>query len=720
MPMPSSPVTHLPSPPRRSGSARPRPLVPLAPLLAVLTLALGLAGLLIPRQGELVSRLVKDGRHDRALALVGESVGGGQASDSPPTPANLVTVLLDSADQHFDEAAIQRIDALVRITDDPAGVRKVLFDRRRILPHGLLPTLLDHLATRAVHLGNPALAVSLFGDLETLQGLDLDQTGRCVAACRFAGQPRAALDVISRYLEANRLPFTQLPEDLRMTTIALHREVNEGSKAFDLLSEEFKATLDPAQRHELVELLTTVAAQSDRLPDSLPLLQDYLASTDAGRKDWTELLGRNPSSPSDADFLRFGKILARHLEWNNRTSESFDLYRRLAAMGDLESLDRCLTIYPWVDRQDDAADLLEALAPVKGREAYTLLLARLQAERGRFREAETIYRAELAGAHAGDATVWAELGGILDAQDRFDETLAAYRRALDLSPERHDIRIRLARLHVTLGNHAAALLAYRKLPAEAHDRKTREDFAMIAKSLDSPRDFIHAVQLKLDAESVADPGHYLDIADAWDSLAEPGSVETSLREGLKRFPGNAPLTLRLADHLSVAGRPEEAFELLTRSQKLADKRFSSRILSLGIDLGRPEETIRLVAKLPEDWSPSERIDLANLHEELGDVEGALAQYRLAGEADVEIARIEAEQRHHRGDHAGAAEAQARYLSLLREPDAEGWTFLGDLYHLLNRAPEAEAAYQKALEHLKLQLAREPSGDSAKPEVAVTR
>ena len=77
--------------------------MPLGWLFALLAVSLGSAGLLIPRQSELVKRLVEDGRHDRALALVGESMNSGGATNGAPTsvdptPANLVKVLLDSAD----------------------------------------------------------------------------------------------------------------------------------------------------------------------------------------------------------------------------------------------------------------------------------------------------------------------------------------------------------------------------------------------------------------------------------------------------------------------------------------------------------------------------------------------------------------------------------------------------------------------------------------------
>ncbi|MBL9151235.1 MAG: tetratricopeptide repeat protein [Verrucomicrobiales bacterium] len=708
---PASPVSRTKASHHTARRSRPRRsrFMPLSALFALLALALGSAGLLIPRQSELVKRLVADGRHDRALALVGEAVNGEGGAAVAPTASNLVEVLLDSADHHFDDAAVQRIDALVRITDDPAGVRQVLLDRRRILPHGLLPTLLDHLAVRAVHAGDPALAVSIYADLEALQPLNLEQTIQKVAACRFSGDPRGALESISHYLQSNRQPFSLLPEDLRMTTIALHRELNEGGKAFDLLSEEFKATLDPAQRHQLVELITTVAAQSQRLGDSLPILQDYIANTAAGRTGWRDLLGRREADPTDADFRRFGAMLAQHLEWNNQTDEAFNLYRKLAALGDRAALDRCVTVYPWIDRQEDLTDLLAALVPVSDREAYTLLLGRLLAERGDFPAAEKIYRAELAGTHARDAAVWADLGGILDAQDRFDEALTAYRTALDIAPQRHEYHVRLARLHTTLGDHPAALEHYRAIPDEAHDRKTREDYSMIAKSLDLPEDFIRAVRLKIAAEKKPEPGHFLDLADAWTSLGDTAAAEAAIREGLEKQPGSAPLQLALADLQYELGRHAEAYDLLVKADRVTDKRFASRILNLGYELGRFEDTLRIVSQLPEEWSPSERLDLASLHEETGDIEGALANYRLAEGAEADIARIEASIAHLRGDIDSAIRLQARYLDLATDADFEGWTFLGDLYRTQGKSAEADAAYQKALEDLKIQLAREAAG-----------
>lgn len=693
-------------------------------LFALLILALGLAGVLIPRQSELVKRLMEDGRHDRALAIVGEGmIAGVDPVTGEPvaleaSPASLVRVLLDSIDHDFDEASRVRIDALVRMTEDPAGVLEVLNERRRVIPGPFMSQLLDHLATRAVQTGDPALAVSIYRQLEEITPLSLEQTRALVAASRYAGDPRGALDAISRHLHHARLPFTQLPEELRNLTISLHRELNEGGEAFDLLSEEFKATLDPAQRESLVELITTVAAQSERLADSLPILEEYLAGTAAGGLDWRALVDRANAADVDHEFKKFAPMLARHLEWNNRTSEAFDLYRKLAVLGEIEALDRCVTIYPWVDRQEDLTELLSVVVPVAQRERYTLLLGRLQAERGHFAAAEAIYREELAGKHAEDPGVWFEFGAILDAQERFDECLTAYRTALELDDQRHEVRVKLARLHVTLGNYPAALLAYRKLPAEAHDRKTREDYSMIAKSLDAARDFIHAVQLKIDTEPEVEAGTYLDMADAWESLAEFESVVKTLRDGMSRHPDSATLRLTLSDFLAKQGRHTDAFELLAAHSRPADKRFASRLLSLGYETGRYEETLRLVTAGELRWSPSERYDLASLYEETGDTTTALAHYREAEGGEASAARLEAEMAFARGDIDGALKRHRRFLDLLTEPDYEAWTFYGDLQRAAGHTGEAEEAYRTALEQLKLQISSQPPAVTAPPVATV--
>ena len=682
-------------------------------VLGLMLLAIGLAWFLIPRQYELVGRLVEDGRHERALALVGKTMADRIHSGLSPgdidratTAAELVRVLIDSNTGRFDEITLAKIEAVAMATSDPASVRQVLEERGADLPEDALARLLEHLAVRAVQTGDPALSADIYEQIAELHPLNLDQTRKLVEASRFSGQPKRALQGISAYLETYRIPYTQLPDDLRKLAVGLHREVNEVSEAFDLLSEEFKATLDPVSRKEIVDLLNMLAAQSNRIDDSLPLLMDYLNSTDAGSRSFSELASREASHATDADFLRYGKTLALHLEWNNRTYDAFELYRKLALLGDLESLDRCVTIYPWISRQGEVTDLLEAMGPVPERPQYTLLMARFEAERGDLDEAEKIFRSELEGSHARDVTVWVEYGNILEASLQYAEARDAYRTALSLDPKLHKLEIKLARLYVTLGDYDAALLAYRKLPASQHDRKTREDYAMLAGSMGATEDFVTAMRLKLGSDSHADASYYLDIADAYATAGDFGMVETSLKEGMEKYPASRSLVLRLSDFYAEHGEKEKAFALMSRTEWLKDNRVTSRLLSLGYETSQSEKTLALIqnASIENDnLTQAERLDLAALYEETGDLDRAIDLYAKAEGGETDAVRLQAERAYLSGNIQEAWGLQKRYIDSTEIPDYEAWTVMGDLHRAIGRTEEAEVAYQNALEQLKIQL-----------------
>lgn len=694
-----------------SPSDVPSRLFSLGWLLVMIVLSLGVAGIMIPRKSELVKRLVADGRHDRALFLVGQGMeSSGDPNSSDPSadhsPAALIRIILDSIDHDFDESSQDRIETLIGITEDPGGMHAALHERRRIIPSRLYPEWLDQLASRSVQTGKPKLAATIYSELADIRPPSVENARDWVAACRFAGQPGQALEVISRLLDSQQLPYSQLPEDLRELTIALHREVNQGTVAFDLLSTEFRNTEDSEKRLNLVEQLTTVAAQSGRISDSLPLVEAYLAETPAGKQDWKTIAQRSDSASFDPEFQRLAGDLARQLEWNRRPSDAFVLYRKLAVMGDIDALDRCVTIYPWIDRQGDVTDLLQVLVPVVGRDRYTLLLGRLLSECGQFGAAEEIYRAELAGKRAEDPETWAELAGILDAQERLEEARDAYLTALSLDPSRHPDRAQVARLQVSLGKHREALDTYREIPAEFHDRKTREDFAMLAKSLHATSDYLHVLNMKLADEPGQHTGIYLDIADAWESQGRPDEVEKALRRGLEALPESALLELRLVDFLAQARRSDEAFDHLAENLRPGDKRYAARLLTLGQQIDRISQTISLLSNESLQWSPVERLELAYLFEATGNLTAALEQFRLAEGGEVDTARIEAELAYAQGDLLGSIQKQERFLGLLQEPDHEAWTFLGDLYRAANRIAESENAYRTALEHLKRELAEE--------------
>ena len=694
------------------GEAPPR-VFRLPVVLGLMLLAIGLAWFLIPRQYELVGRLVEDGRHERALALVEKTMAGQFDPDSAAgedardaTAAELVRILIDTHTGSFDEVTLAKIEAVAMATSDPAGVREVLDQRGATLPKDAHARLLERLAVRAVQTGDPSLGADIYEEMAEIHPLNLEQTRHFVESSRFSASPKRALQGISAYLETYRIPFTQLPEDLRRLAVSLHREVNEVSEAFDLLSEEFKATLDPVSRKDMIELLNTLAAQSNRIEDSLPLLMDYLNSTDAGARGFADLASRQEPHPSDADFLLYGKTLALHLEWNSRTSDAFELYRKLALLGDLESLDRCVTIYPWISRQGEITDLLAALGPVSERPQYTLLLARFEAERGDLDKAAEIFKSELEGEHARDAKVWMEYGDVLDARLQYAGARDAYRSAVSLDPRLYKLRIKLARLHVTLGDYDAALLEYRQLTDRQHDRKTREDYAMLADALGATTDFTAAMRLKLASDSQADASYYLDIAESFETGGDFARGESCLLEGIEKYPKSRALALRLSDHYAEHGEKEKAFALVARAEWIKDNRVTSRLLSLGYETSKCDEALALMKTSgvkDAELTQAERLDLAAINEEAGELDRAIELFGSTKGGEGDAVRLRAERAYLSGNIQEAWSLQKQYIDATETPDYEAWTVMGDLHRAIGRTTDAEVAYQNALDQLKVQL-----------------
>ena len=103
------------------------------------------------------------------------------------------------------------------------------------------------------------------------------------------------------------------------------------------------------------------------------------------------------------------------------------------------------------------------------------------------------------------------------------------------------------------------------------------------------------------------------------------------------------------------------------------------------------------------------MDLAGLYESAENYPTSLSHYKMAGEyGKIDAIRVEAELTFQKGDITGAAKLQSTYLSMAKEPDFEGWTFMGDLQKMLGNSSAAEIAYNKALEELKLQMISPPT------------
>jgi tetratricopeptide (TPR) repeat protein len=684
-------ISHSPRP-ADAKSFHGAPILSVGQILSVVLPAIALAFLLIPKETELVERLVEDGRHDRAKQLVvsetanDSSTDGEAASNEAGSAEGLIEILLANGDQAINEKGVARIVKLIEIADDPRAIfQRLEAENDRFTTTGRVACL-DALAARAVQTANSTFAVELYQLRWQSEAPDTEKLIEIIAAYRYAGDPKGALDAISRFLRDNGQPFSRLPQNLRMTTVALHREINQGSQAFDLLSKEYQGSLDATNRQHLIDLMTETAVQSERIKDCLPVVEKHVNALSPAKQDWQALLSTSAGKDVD-EFLKYGIILAHHREWSGNNKGAFDLYLKLAALGNLEALDRVVVIYPWIDGQAEASALLTSLAPVPERPQYTLLTARLEADRGNLERGIELMAPLVQ--KKNDPVLWNEYAQMLDEYGQFEEAISAYQLAAEFDP----------------GNSSAVKSSARLLVA--HDKKSLEDFAMLAASLGDEKAEERALLLRLDHNiEHPQPGDFEDLCEFYKSRGKLDLAISTARTASDTFPKNRSLTLVLADLLVEAGQVTAAWLTLTQNSSADDARFTSRLLDIAAAVD-PVETQQALINLtqrsgasPKQWPPSQRLELANLLELNGQVGDALDLYRSTPAGAGDVARIDAEVAFAQGDVSRAVDLQRRYLTTASEPDYEGWMFLGDLHQAAGQATAARDAYQKALEILR--------------------
>ena len=697
--------THAQLSSNSSTDSRGTPILGIGQVLVVVLAAIALAFLLIPKETELVERLVEDGQHDRAKQLIiaptdatpeGIETEGAEVAHAE----ELIKALLGGNNDPIDDKGAQRIATLIEIAESPRAVHQLIErESARFSPEGVVACL-DALATRAIQTADSPFAVELYAKRWQIEAPDAEKLTDIVAAHRYAGDPQGALDAISLYLQEHGQPFSRLPQELRMTTVALHREINQGSKAFDLLSEEYQSSLDAETRRHLIDLMTITAVQSERISDCLPAVEAHVDALQPSKQTWLQLVTAT-TTKDHASFLKYGMILAHHREWSGDNQGAFDLYLKLAALGDVDALDRCVVIYPWIDAQDQATEILNTLAPIAERPRYTLLTARLEADRGHVTRGIELIKPLVS--EKIDPVFWNEYAQMLDEAGRLDDAIDAYQRAAELDPANSTAQKLSARLLIARGDFDTALATLLELPSAAHDKKSLEEFAMLASALGDEKAEERALLLRVDRNSDhPDAGAYEDLSDFYKNRNQIDTAINVVRSAIEVLPNDRNLVIVLADRLIEAGRKTEAWQLLNQHRSSRDPRFAGRLLELGttIDPTLSRPVLTEIANSRTQWPPAQRLELAALHEANGQIDTALDLYRsaLAGAGDV--ARIEAEIAFAAGDVIRAVELQRRYLETASEPDYEGWMFLGDLHQAADNAIAARNSYQQALQILR--------------------
>lgn len=211
--------------------------------------------------------------------------------------------------------------------------------------------------------------------------------------------------------------------------------------------------------------------------------------------------------------------------------------------------------------------------------------------------------------------------------------------------------------------------------------------------------------LRQDLEEKPDspPSLYVKLANSYLSQKAPEKAEEILNKGLVQYPLNGEITLTLADSMAAQSKKEEAWMMIARTGRTGDLRFASKLLQLGLESGKADETLvildpALTGKM--EWSSSDWENMAKLHEKVGNFDNAILLLSKIPEGENQIPRIQAKQAHAEKDFTKALKLQSQYVSSLKKPDPEAWTFYADLHRLAGNTEEADEAYKQALSDLK--------------------
>lgn len=716
----------------------PPRVFPLKTLLALLAVTVGVSLWLVPRQEELVARLFKDQQYERITGLLRDELNGtgvvlddrvlrslsaeqiavlGQLLRLTPRE-QLHAVFAPGRGPRYDVFVHGLVMAAIRYVDviSPTEAWEVISPELMRLSEAQQMEILQLLAQNALALNSPRLAAQLLIKATALPSATAAQVRRMGEACRWCSQSlRGGLE-IRRWTKQH----SDVPEANELLIFARDLAVEGGNPVMGLEIQlqrlERLAAANELSGAEMAETYS-LAQQSGKTVSILPWIKRFvetLPEHDMSWEDLRSLVGVRPNSASE--YRRWLAQLAQVSDWNSEFSTAFEMHLRLAAMGDLNSLDRCLALAGFLGRTDEVVPLLQALQPLPEREETQIILGRMLAGLGDDDAARPLYL-DWVKKHPEDRQAAFEYACLVEDLGEEDAAADAFAEFVKNFPDDVMGMKKLAEGRIRQGRLNEALAVYSKMKSEDHDYATLENYAMLAESLDSHEEQVRALQLTV--EQMAEPTAeiYLDIAEAASYLDDATIQTKALQGGMEKLPNSAVLRIALANAWLKLDQPELVLETLIADPRLRDN-FEAVTLALSrsAEVPDPKQVLDFVGEdvnrrfsLPV----SSKLDLAVLMRLCGAPDQA--EQIIAGVRESkENLPLLAEARHLMGDDDEAARLLTTFLDGNPGGKASEWLFLGELYQELGRADDAQRAFDHSLNLLTAELPE--TAFSAQPSI----
>ena len=700
----------------------PPQVLPVRALLATLLACVGVSYWLVPSDSEMVERLMLDQQYERLASILNSEIGAG---------SNVSSHLLKS----LNSAQITELSHLLSLT--PKEQLANIFDASRPLEYNPIIHGLVMAAVRYVNVVPPEQAWKYIAphadQMTTVQFLDLTlllgqgamAEGRPGLAAeiydRACAMPESTASTVESMLQAYRwsahagtgaahvrvwlkIHASAIPEGeskhLALLAAQAALEGGDAKLAFSICLEQFEllppnGVPDPAQ----MELAVGCAQQAGQTGAVLPWVKRFVGAMPQSTMALKALHESSKSSSSTlSNYVKWVGRLADFADWNSDFEEGFDQHCRLAAMGRLESLDRCVALWDFLGCGQEMAALLQELGPVIERPAYQLVLAELLAGLGQDKEARPLYE-QWMESHPNDREAHYDLACLLEDMGEEDASLACFRQLVERHPNDVQAIKKLAENCIRSQNFDEALNLYSRLRDEDQDHYTLENYAMIAESLDKHEALFKAQWLTAKAANppLAEP--YLDMAETAGYLADREGAIELIEQGIQRLPCSAAIRVALADLWVNEDEYAKAWAVLKHDCVRQNFDGILRILSLAREMPDREELLSFLGSDVEKrfaLPPSVRLDLAVLCATNGQSSRSQALFSSVPVTPKTV-KLLARARFAAGQNEQAAILMEEHVASKVDVTAEDLILLGDVYDLMGRDEDSQKAYAASID-----------------------
>lgn len=694
-------------------------------LVAIIGASLLGSYLLIPDQSQLVERLMRDQQYERiqemlrsTLGTAGgintaefQKLGGSQLATLSHllrlTPREQLQSIF-SPDRPLDYdrfihavtlAAVRYVDVIA-----PDQAWRMISPVAAKMPSAYFMELAAVLSKNALAVSRPDLAATILAQACMVQDAPVAMAHDMVQSFRWAGKPRLGADHLLKWIRQRQKDTPDADAkalaELRALGSTVALEGGDPSTALDFHLLNLRALpADELLSSQQIETALSLASQCARTADAVPWLARYVSSMPESKLDWKklpELQSKNPQRA--AEYVRWTRLQAQYADWSSQFDPAFDAHFRLAALGEVPSLDRCLALCDFLGRGEEMADLLQYSDIALSRPALQAKLASLLAGLGRDTEALPLYQRWIA-ANPDDVEAAHDLGCLLQDMGREDDALQAFEAVVKLHPKHIPTVKKLAESCIRAGLHERALELYKGMHDEDHDHYTLENYALLAESLDRHEELFRAQVLHTRQEHLKTVEPYLEIAETAGYLSSAQPAIEVLEEGLRKFPDSPSVRVALATvWMRDLSNIDQCYATL--KHEIVKHSFEGVTMLLEIASSIPNQRDLLAFLGPDieskfELSARSRLDLAVLCHFCGDAARCERLFAQVPETPRNLSLI-AEARFQMNAVDESIRLMTQYLAGNARASSEEWVFLGELYEITGQTEAAERAYQQSL------------------------